>query len=113
MRFSNEYEIINKGEKTEISLYLRKYLNGEEKWILDEKTETETESFVAFLNSVNFVSWNGFNGKHPKNVLDGTMFRMTAKISGENFINAEGSENFPKGYKAFVKELDCMLKGGT
>ena len=25
MRFSNEYEIINKGEKTEISLYLGKY----------------------------------------------------------------------------------------
>ena len=111
MRFSREYEIINKGEKTEIVLYFRKYSNGEEKRIPDKKAETE--SFVAFLNSIDFVSWNGFNGKHPKNVLDGEMFRMEAKISSENVINAEGSENFPKGYKDFVKELDLLLKGGV
>ena len=113
MRFSREYEIINKGEKTEIVLNFRKYLNGEEKRIPDKKAETETESFVAFLNSIDFGSWNGFSGKHPKNVLDGEMFRMEAKISSENVINAEGSENFPKGYKDFIKELDLLLKGGV
>ena len=35
MRFSREYEIINKGEKTEIVLNFRKYLNGEEKSSLE------------------------------------------------------------------------------
>ena len=113
MRFSSEYEIINNGEKVEISLYSKKYLNGEEKRILDEATETETESFIDFLNSINFSGWDGFYGKHPKNVLDGTMFRMEEKISDEKFISAEGSENFPKGYRDFIKELDRVLKGGV
>ena len=113
MRFFCEYEIINKGKKTEIALYSKKYSNGEEKRILDKKAETETESFIDFLNSINFGGWNGFNGKHPKGVLDGTMFRMTAKINDEKVIRAEGSENFPKGYRDFLKELDRVLKGGV
>ena len=113
MRFSCEYEIINKGKKTEIALYSKKYSNGEEKRILDKKAETETESFIDFLNSINFGGWNGFKGEHPKGVLDGTMFRMTAKVNDEKVIRAEGSENFPKGYRNFIKELDRVLKGGV
>ena len=113
MRFLCEYEIINKGEKTEIALYSKKYSDGEEKRILDEKAEIETERFVDFLNSINFGGWNGFKGEHPKGVLDGTMFRMTAKIDGEKIISAEGSENFPKGYRNFLMELDRVLKGGV
>ena len=112
MRFTKEYEIINKGEKTEISLYNMNYSDGEEKPVLEKTAETETEEFIEFLNFCNFGNWNGFYGKHPKNVRDGIMFNITAVINNGETFRAEGSENFPKGYRDFIKELDRLLNGG-
>ena len=110
MRLTSEYEIINKGEKTEIALYYMNYAAGGKKRILERTAETD--EFIEFLNFCGFGSWNGFNGKHPKNVLDGTMFDLTAFVNGGEILKAEGSENFPKGYRDFVKELDRLLNGG-
>lgn len=112
MRLTSEYEIINKGEKTEISLYYVNYASGAKELIPEKTVETETDEFIEFLNFCNFGSWNGFKGEHPKNVLDGTMFVLTAVINGEENLEAEGSANFPKGYRDFKKELDRLLNGG-
>ena len=112
MRFTEEYEIINKGEKTEIHLYNMNYSTGEEKRMLEKTAETETEEFIEFLNFCGFGSWNGFFGKHPKNVKDGIMFNLTAVINSGEILKAEGSENFPGGYRDFVKELDRLLNRG-
>ena len=112
MRLTSEYEIINKGEKTEISLYYMSYAAGEKERILEKIAETETNEFIEFLNFCNFGGWNGFCGKHPKGVLDGTMFELNAVINGEEILRAEGSENFPKGYRDFVKELERLINGG-
>ena len=112
MRRTSEYEIINKGEKTEINLYYMNYADGEEKRIPEKTAETETDEFIEFLNFCNFYKWNGFYGKHPKNVLDGTMFDLTAFVNKEEILKAEGSENFPDEYRDFVKELDRLLNGG-
>ncbi len=112
MRFTKEYEIINKGEDTKISLYNMNYSDGEEKRILEKTAETGTEEFIEFLNFCNFGSWNGFYGEHPKNVRDGIMFNLTATINEGEILRAEGSENFPDGYRDFIKELDRLLSGG-
>ena len=89
-----------------------KYSDGEEKPVLEKTAETETEEFIEFLNFCNFGNWNGFYGKHPKNVRDGIMFNITAVINNGETFRAEGSENFPKGYRDFIKELDRLLNGG-
>lgn len=112
MRLTREYEIINKGEKTEIFLFHMNYKTGEEKRILEKTAEIETEEFIEFLNFCNFGTWNGFEGKHPKNVSDGEMFDLKAVINGGETLKANGSANFPKGYSDFIKELDRLLNRG-
>ena len=112
MRLTSKYKIINKGEKTEIFLYHKNYSDGEERPVLEKTAETETEEFIEFLNFCNFGSWNGFYGEHPKNVRDGIMFNLTATINEGEILKAEGSENFPDGYRDFIKELGRLLSGG-
>ena len=56
------------------------------------------------------LSWDGFRGEHPKGVLDGTMFRMEATVNGGRRIRADGSQNFPKGYRELDAGIDEILK---
>ena len=112
MRFTKKYKIINKGEKTEISLYNMKYSDGKEKPVLEKAVKTKTNKFIEILNFCKFGGWNGFYGEHPKNVRDGVMFDITAVINNGKLLKAEGSENFPERYYDFIKELDRLLNGG-
>ena len=63
------------------------------------------------MNECGFASWNGFDGKHPKNVSDGIMFSLFAVINDGMKVNAKGSENFPKNYKTFMGEVKSILNG--
>ena len=57
------------------------------------------------------MSWDSFHGKHPKGVLDGTMFRFEATVNSGRIIKADGSQNFPSGYRDFESGLYKILQG--
>jgi len=42
-------------------------------------------------------------------VKDGIMFDFRATVNDGQEIHADGSENFPKGYHDFVRELNKIL----
>ncbi len=109
MRVTREYEIICRGDETEVSLYQLFYASGKEERRLEKSTVVETEKMIEILNFCGFSGWNGFKGEHPKNVSDGDMFALKAFINEDKRIYAEGSANFPKGYREFIKEFNKML----
>lgn len=109
MRLSNEYEIICRGEETEVSLYQLYYADGKDERRLEKSTVLKTEEMIEILNSCGISGWDGFDGEHPKNVSDGEIFRFEAVINGNKNIHAEGSANFPKGYSEFVKKISALL----
>ena len=108
MRVTEEYEIISKGETSEISYYHIKY-GGEEERELQESAVCDTQDVIDILNECKVGKWNGFHGKHPKGVLDGRMFTLTAVVNQNEKIRAEGSENFPKNFNKFEEWMRNKL----
>ncbi len=109
MRFTNVYEIVNKDGKTEIGRFRKRYAQGKDTLELEASAVCDTADFIDLLNACGVLCWDGFHGKHPKNVKDGIMFDFSAIVNGGQKIQADGSENFPEGYHTFVRELDKML----
>ena len=103
------YTFDHKSDYTKLCRYYEKYSNGENILELDESTACDIETMIRLMNKCNILGWNGFHGAHPKNVLDGIMFRFEAKVNNGVTVFADGSENFPKGYREFVRALDNML----
>ena len=110
MRLSEEYEITTEGNRSLISYYIFSYANGGEERLLKKRAAIDTHSVINALNSFGFVKWNGFDGKQPPGVLDGTMFRLTATINGGKKLSANGSQNFPKHFHEFEQWLYDVLK---
>ena len=110
MRFCNVYEITNEGGKTEIRRFRKVFSKGADTLELDASAVYDTMDFIAFTNTCGIIHWDGFHGKHPKNVTDGIMFEFIAAVNDGQEIHADGSENFPKGYHDFVHELDRILR---
>ena len=106
MRGSCVYKFENQHE---LRRYREIYRNGEDKLVLDASASCGTQTMIDLMNACDIIRWNGFHGKHPKNVKDGIMFRFDATVNGGHSIHAEGSANFPKGYHEFVRTLDMML----
>ena len=77
--------------------------------MLKSNVPCSMQTMIELMNTCGILSWDGFHGKHPKNVSDGIMFDFTANVSGGQTIHADGSANFPKGYHEFVRTLDEML----
>lgn len=111
MRVTEEYEIIGKGDYCEISLYQIIFVqnSNEDKRVLMQSTQYDIQDFIKMMNECGFASWNGFEGKHPKNVHDGIMFKLYATINDGDTVSANGSENFPKNYKKFMGEIKSIL----
>jgi len=107
MRVTNLYKIEDAGLKLE--RYRELYRDGEVILELEKSAPCETDTLVGLMNECGIIKWDGFYGKHPKNVSDGTMFAFTATINNGRVIRADGSQNFPKGYREFVRALDKML----
>ena len=110
MRVSEGYEIETAENRAKISYYVFTYKNGKEEKVIKKRTACETQALIDMLNEVEFVKWNGFHGDHPKGVLDGTMFRLTATLNGGQKLNAEGSQNFPKHFRRLQQWLYDVLK---
>ncbi|MBR6593811.1 MAG: hypothetical protein IKK83_01310 [Clostridia bacterium] len=107
MRTTTEYEI-NGGDGATLSLYRIRYTGVEER-VLEKSVRCDGESIAALLNSCGVHRWDGFHGKHPRHVSDGTVFRFHATVNGGVDIRADGSARFPKGYRELVRYLDSLL----
>ena len=110
MRITEEYELTANGDEAELSYYTIAFKDGEEKRVLKKKTVCDTKAVIDALNRFGFAEWNGFSGKHPKGVLDGTMFSLTATLNGGQRLTASGSQNFPEHFHEFERWLYDMLK---
>ena len=109
MRGTSEYEIIPDGEKCEVSLYRFRYIDGKEERQLEKSAKCDTQTVIELLNECGVSAWDGFNGAHPRNVKDGTMFRFEANINGGKIIKAEGSANFPRNYGQFTSRVHEII----
>lgn len=109
MRFTEEYEILMQGEKAQVSQYGIRYNGKADERELLHRALCSPERVLELLNRCQLLKWDGFRGAHPKGVLDGIMFTLTAMVNGEQRIRAEGSENFPKHYREFTDGLYAIL----
>ena len=105
MRGKSEYEVVNKGDKAEITFYQYRYSGNEEIKTPEKSAECDNEEVLGILNECKIAKWDGFHGKHPKNVKDGIMFSFNAFVNDGWKIHADGSENFPKNYAALTNWL--------
>ena len=112
MRYDIEYEILNKPPKAVLSLYQIYYKDGSDKRVIEKSAVTDTEIMLELFNSCKIIRWNGFRGNHPKDVSDGVMFKFQAEVNEGQTVYAEGSENFPRGYREFVSTLNLILVNG-
>ena len=108
MRVTAEYEIQD-GEYVEISRYRILYVNGKAVRDLEKRVFCERKIILELLDTCGFLNWDGFFGSHPKDVLDGEMFVLSAVVNDGQIIHAEGSANYPKGYREFIRRLDQLL----
>lgn len=95
------------GEDAEISYYPSLYPHdGEQPKIL---IKCPAEKVLNILNKYGVLSWDGFDGKRPRGVLDGKTFRLDATVNGGREIEARGDQRFPKNYSEFTHELNKLL----
>lgn len=109
MRAVCEYEIVMKGERAEVSEYRICFSGEEDERVLERRAQCSEGRILELLNNCRLLSWDGFYGKHPKGLLDGTMFRLKANVNGGKSIFASGSQNFPKHYRDFTDGLYDIL----
>ena len=114
MRVTREYEILHKGEDTEVSEYELRCVTGggRDRQLLRRVLCTE-QRMLELLNAFDIMKWDGFHGKHPRGVLDGEMFTFRATVNDGVSIRAEGSANFPKGFREFRSAVHLLLEEGT
>ena len=110
MRFVREFEIVCDGDKSRVEKYSFNYSTGEERRILETSVVLDTADVITKLNEIGVAKWDGFVGKHPRNVRDGIMFNFKATVNGGQTISANGSQNFPKNYSALTSWLRETLK---
>ena len=98
MRFYTLYEVVNRGETSEVSEYNLARREDENERIPERQAVVKTEDVLAVLNQCSLGMWNGFHGAHPKGVLDGIQFHLEATVNDAKQVKAEGSQNFPKRF---------------
>ena len=113
MRVSSDYEMLMKDGACEVSYYEMRYGGEQPERVLIERASCDEARAIALLNECRVIAWDGFYGPHPKGVLDGTMFRLTATVNGDRQIAAQGSQNFPKHFREFEDGLRDILKEAT
>ncbi|MBQ7740507.1 MAG: hypothetical protein IJT65_04670 [Eubacterium sp.] len=109
MRITEEYEIINKGDKCEIAYYHIVYGKEGDRRELQKSAVCDTSEVIDILNKCSAIKWNGFHGKHPRGVSDGRMFTLKASVNDREKLYADGSENFPRNFNTFEKWLRDKL----
>ncbi|MBR6050196.1 MAG: hypothetical protein IKP68_03210 [Clostridia bacterium] len=107
---AHEYEIVTRGETATVTRYGRIFGND----IHERKPETsvvlDTAAVIKTLNGFGVYKWDGFNGKRPRGLLDGTDFTLCAAVNGGKEITAHGSQNFPSGFHDLCSWFYEVLK---
>ena len=111
MRHVTDYEIVMNGDEAEISQYAVGYRDGEEVRRLKKRAFCSAERALKLLNRCRLLSWDGFHGKRPKGVMDGTNFIFRATVNGGKELYATGSQRFPPRYRDFTDGLYRVLNG--
>lgn len=109
MRVTYLYKTAREDTGLKLERYREVFVDGEVRLELENSVSCTNSELIELMNNCNVLKWNGFHGKHPKNVSDGTMFTFIATVNNGQIIRADGSENFPKGYKEFVRKLNELL----
>lgn len=107
MRMQREYEIISKGSVAEVSEYSVSF--GNDRRTLERRVLCDNEMMIEILNVCGLMRWDGFSGNQPRGVLDGEMFTLSAIVNDRRIIRAQGSQNFPKNFPEFRREIDRIL----
>ena len=68
MRFCSVYEITNENMKTELRRFRKVYSNGVDTLKLETSAVCDITDFIELMNTCGVICWDGFHGKHPKNV---------------------------------------------
>lgn len=85
------------------------YSNGEDELVPEASMFCSKQTMLDLFSACEIHRWNGFHGEHPRDVLDGIMFRFEAAVNGGQTICADGSANYPRGYHDFLRTMDEML----
>ena len=109
MRMTMEYELVMNGGEAALTLYTFRYREGGHERIPEKSAVCTAEEVLRLVNNCDVLRWDGFHGAHPRGVLDGTMFRLTATVNGGRQIFADGSQNFPKHFHDFEDGLRALL----
>ena len=109
MRFTNEYEILTKDGFAEVTRYDIRYSEGKDCRVIDKQEVISIDEMLKLLNDCRVLSWDGFDGPHPKRVRDGIMFKLEGIVNGDKKIYARGSQNFPKRFSEFRDGLYRIL----
>ena len=109
MRRVTEHEIVIKDGNAEASQYAVGYRDGEEVRQLQKRAVCSVEHALKLMNKCRLLSWDGFHGKRPKGIKDGTDFIFKAAVNEGKEIYATGSQRFPPRYRAFTDGLYEIL----
>ncbi|MBQ7647114.1 MAG: hypothetical protein IJS94_07585, partial [Clostridia bacterium] len=109
MRFVKVQEIVMKENGAEVSEYGLRFKDGGRERVLQKRVICSEQEILKLLNDCKLISWDGFYGKHPKRIKDGTMFTLKATVNGDRQIYAHGSQNFPKHYRELTDGIYALL----
>lgn len=112
MRGIEEYEIVCRGDESEVARYCRFYTRDEDERRLLGGGSAPTDAILQLMNDCRVLSWDGFSGPNPHGVRDGWMFRLSAEVNGRK-ISASGSNNYPRHYHAFFDAIRGYIKEVT
>ena len=109
MRGITEEEITIEDGEAKVASYIIRWDGSQEVRSPQKTSVVPVNEVLDLLNKCRIGSWDGFDGPHPKGVLDGIMFRFNANVNGGKHISARGSQNFPKNYRDFTDGLYRFL----
>ena len=107
-RSTTVFELINKGEKTEITSYSLPPGSDSERR-LEKRAAADTEEITRLLNDCRVLNMNGFKGKNPRNIRDGYMFSLSVEVNDGIMIRASGSNKYPRHFREFKEKITELL----
>ena len=109
MRAASEYVIVMKDGNAELSEYDGFDHDEEDAKAPRRRAVCGADRILKLMNGCRLLSWDGFYGKHPKGLRDGTAFILKAAVNGGKTIFAHGSQNFPAHYREFTDGIRDIL----
>ena len=109
MRCAEQYEIVCKGEFSEVAFYTKLYTGEKDGRRLEKSAVQSTDEIIKLFNDCNILKWDGFNGPNPRHIRDGYMFNLTAEVNCGTKIYASGSNNYPRHYHELLDSIRDIL----